>query len=218
MTLICRWLVDMLCRLLEPNERDAVSGDIAESHETDGQALWGVLGLVARRQAALWKRWRPWLVLACLVIPLGLILGLVARRTADGSAVYIWLYANNWNWADIGNAAFRQDFAHYAATIFLVYFTLFCWSWGSGLALGSLSRSSLPINGVLFGFVVLFRGFFRPSDFVGSNPPVFASAFYRVTLPLLVQALLVLTPALFGMLRGRRWRLHAPASSPMVLE
>ncbi len=97
MTRTCWWLVDILCRLLEPNERDAVSGDIAESHETGGQALRGVLGLVARRKAALWKRWRPWLVLAGLVIPLGLLLGLVARRTADGSAVYIWLYANNWN-------------------------------------------------------------------------------------------------------------------------
>jgi hypothetical protein len=49
MTRICWSLVEILSRMLEPDERDAVRGDLAESRETGGQALRDVLGLVARR-------------------------------------------------------------------------------------------------------------------------------------------------------------------------
>jgi hypothetical protein len=33
-----------------------------------------------------------------LVVPLGILLSLVSRSTADGRAVYIWMYSNNWDW------------------------------------------------------------------------------------------------------------------------
>ena len=36
MTRIYWWLVDLLSRTLEPDERDAVRGDFAESGETGG--------------------------------------------------------------------------------------------------------------------------------------------------------------------------------------
>ncbi len=75
--------------MLEPDEREAVRGDFAESGETSGQALRNVLGLVLRRQAALWKDWRPWLALVGLVAPLGVLLSLVARREA-GTAEPGW--------------------------------------------------------------------------------------------------------------------------------
>ena len=94
MTRICWWLVDRSSRLLEPDEREAVRGDLAESGETGGQALRGVLGLVVRRQVALWKHWRPWLALIGLVVPLGMLLTLTSRATANGSAIYVWRYAN----------------------------------------------------------------------------------------------------------------------------
>ena len=45
MTRICWWLVDKFSRLLEPAERDAVHGDVAESGETGGGALVEVRGL-----------------------------------------------------------------------------------------------------------------------------------------------------------------------------
>jgi hypothetical protein len=47
--------------MLDSDERLAVRGDLEESGETGLQAVWDVLGLVVRRQAALWKDWRPWL-------------------------------------------------------------------------------------------------------------------------------------------------------------
>jgi Tat protein translocase TatC len=54
MTRIYWWLAKGVSRILEANERDAVLGDLAESHESGGQALRDLLGLVVRRQAALW--------------------------------------------------------------------------------------------------------------------------------------------------------------------
>ena len=73
-------------------------GDLTEADETGGQALRHVLGLVARRQASLWSGWRPWLSLLGVVGPLGMLLNLVARGEAHNSAIYIWMYVNNWDW------------------------------------------------------------------------------------------------------------------------
>ena len=67
-------LVEITSQVLEPSERDAVRGDLAESSETTGQALRGVLGLVLRRQAALWKDWRPWVILTALIFPVAMLL------------------------------------------------------------------------------------------------------------------------------------------------
>src|SRR5437588_1036607 len=57
------WLLNVLARGLEPAERDAVLGDLAESGESAGAALYGLLNLIVRRQAGLWTEWRPWLAL-----------------------------------------------------------------------------------------------------------------------------------------------------------
>src|SRR5580692_6192810 len=89
MTQSCWWLVDIASRMLEADERDAVRGDLEESGETGGQALRDLLGLVARRQAALWRDWQAWLGLIGLAAPLGLLLCLASRYVADGSAVPI---------------------------------------------------------------------------------------------------------------------------------
>src|SRR5260370_23090728 len=88
-------LVDISSRMLNPEEREVVRGDLAESGEKGSRALRDVLGLVVRRQAALWTDWRPWLTLVRLVVPLGVLLSIASKSTADGSAVYIWMYADN---------------------------------------------------------------------------------------------------------------------------
>jgi sec-independent protein translocase protein TatC len=53
---LCWWLIETMSRLLEPNERDAVLGDLSESSELAGRALLDVLGLVVRRQLASWGK------------------------------------------------------------------------------------------------------------------------------------------------------------------
>jgi hypothetical protein len=77
MNRICWWLVERLSRRLEPGERDAVLGDIAESGESGRGALRDLLGLAVRRQAAALTeaRSRDGLALAGLIAPVGMLTG-----------------------------------------------------------------------------------------------------------------------------------------------
>ena len=67
------------------------------------------------------------------------------------------MYANNWEWGDVRNAGFLHEFAHCVALILLSYLTLVCWSWTSGFVLGSVSRGTVRVNGVLFCLMLLFE-------------------------------------------------------------
>ena len=66
--------VDTIAQLLEREERDAVQGDLVEAGESPWQALLDVLGLVARRQAGVWRNWRPWLAAFGLAVPSSFLL------------------------------------------------------------------------------------------------------------------------------------------------
>ena len=225
----CWWLVDVVSRMLEPGERDVVLGDFAESGESRGRALCDILGLVVRRQAALWKDWRPWLVLAGLIVPLGMLLSIVARLTAGQTATYTWLYANNWDWALLRYAGFWYEFAGSAALVFVSCLTLVCWSWTAGFVLGSLSRSIVRLYGLLFCLMLVLGGLLGAPLYVGflvehihrpSSPdeqdPVFGLMFYRVMFPLIVQAVLVAAPSLWGIRQGAEAR-GFPRSRRIVL-
>ncbi len=52
-------LVQIAAQLLERDEREAVLGDLVETGESAWQGLLDVLGLVIRREATVWKTWRP---------------------------------------------------------------------------------------------------------------------------------------------------------------
>ncbi len=209
--------------MLAPDERDAVRGDFAEAGESGGRALCDVLGLVVRRQTSLWKDWRPWLALVGLIVPLGVLLSIVSRVTAGVSATYIWLYANNWDWALLKDTAFWYGFAGSLTLVFIPCLTLVCWSWTAGFVLGSISRRTVPAFGVLFCLMLVFGGLldvprylayflpYRPL-FPETDDPVFALAFYRVMLPLLVQAVLAAVPSL----RGMRQAAEVGTSSPLL--
>jgi hypothetical protein len=205
MSRISWWLVDTVSRLLEPDEREAVRGDFMESGVSGGQALLDVLGLVIRRQAALWVDWRLWLGLVGVVVPLGMLLSHVSRRWADGSAVYAWLYVNNWTWAFLESPGARRDLAGTVVRFCLNSATLTAWSWTSGFVLGSLSRRAVLVNGGLFCFA-LFAGTFASIAGASRNPsnPAFSLTFYSVAWPVILQTLLVVLPGLWGMRKGRR--------------
>ena len=135
------WLVDKLSWTLEPAERDAVCGDLLEAGETGGRALLNVLGLVVRRQSGLWKNWRPWATLVGLGAPLGILLSVVSRRMAGGTAIPIWMYVNNWTMVYLESPGARSDLVNNFAGILKGYLLLACWSWATGHA-----RVSLPPN------------------------------------------------------------------------
>src|SRR5208282_4963318 len=67
-------LVEVAARLLERDEREAVLGDLLEARESAWDALTGVLGLAFRRQAQLWKSWRPWLAGFGVTLPSSFLL------------------------------------------------------------------------------------------------------------------------------------------------
>jgi hypothetical protein len=75
MNRMCWWLVERLSQRLEPGERDAVLGDIAESGESGREALRDLLSLAVRRQAALWGGTRTWIALAGLIAPAAVLAG-----------------------------------------------------------------------------------------------------------------------------------------------
>ncbi len=200
------WLADCALHLLEPDEREAVRGDLIESGVPSGQALLEVLGLVARRQARLWTDWRPWLGLVGLVIPLGMMLSLTSRAWAHHIAIYAWLYADNWTWGYLDSPGARRDLVTYIAGFLVMCVTLLSWAWTMGFVLGRLSRRTIWVNGALFG-VVLFAGTLGSTTaglHYNGNDAVFSMTFYRVALPVTLRIVLVLLPALLGMQRGLR--------------
>ncbi|MFZ0516875.1 MAG: hypothetical protein WBG23_00190 [Acidobacteriaceae bacterium] len=208
--------VDIVSGMLAPTEREAVRGDLIESGETGNQALLAVLGLLCRRQAALWSDWRPWLVLAGLVLPLGTLLSLVSRNTASSSAIDIWFYANNWDWNLLSTRGFWYGFAECVPGFLISNLALVCWSWTSGFLLASLSRRTIWLNGALFCLMLLSGGSLGGPWLLGPawirhlapgfdpNRVVFALSFYRVLYPLIVQAVLVFLPFVWGIRQSLR--------------
>jgi hypothetical protein len=85
--------VEMLARLLEPTEREAVLGDLAETGETGARAIRDLAGLVIRRQAAPWRDWRPWLATAAVVFA-GWQLGALVVRPSGGYSLDLWIIRN----------------------------------------------------------------------------------------------------------------------------
>src|ERR1017187_3279666 len=73
-----KWLIKKITRTLEPELQDAVVGDVAELKMHDRRAVCGLLGLVLRRQAPLWKTWQPWLALLGIVGPVGVLLSKIS--------------------------------------------------------------------------------------------------------------------------------------------
>jgi hypothetical protein len=198
--------VDFLCRLLEPNERDVVRGDLTESGETGGRALVGVLGLVLRRQTALWKAWQPWSALAGIAVPIGWSLGLTSWVLSHYSANYILAYARQWD-----NPIIREDFPGFAANTLFSWSIVSCVSWISSFGLGFISRRTIPITAALYGSAMLAGYVMFPHSMARAHhwPPVFGSTPYE-PVPLTVLAVVVVFPSVLGIRLGLRLDTHRP--------
>lgn len=217
MNRICWWLAKVFSRLLSPEEQEAACGDLVEQGVSGGQALRDLSGLLLRRQAALWMHWKPWLTLVCLIAPLSLMLSLISRGTAYQSAVYLWMYAANWNSDLLKNTGFWYELVHVVWIVIVQFVTLACLAWTSGFVLGAASRRIVKVNGVLFCFLLLFGALLGAPLYlsfwsrylqhafavrnVGGQDPVLFSIFYPACI-LMVQALLVALPALWAMRQG----------------
>jgi hypothetical protein len=196
-------LLDLVARMLEPNERDAVRGDLAESGESGARQLREITGLAVRRHAALWFNWRPWLALLGLAVPLSLVLSFFIRGVTEGSALYLWMYSAWWTPSFLTIPGARVELASNVGLHLLSFVTLMAWAWTCGFVLSSLSRRTLWVNGSIFCLVLFAEFLVIPQNHHG-NSAVFSLAFFRVVFPILLRTLLVVVPALWGMQAGFR--------------
>jgi hypothetical protein len=176
-------LMDILSRALEPDERDAVRGDLAESGVTGGAALLDVVGLVIRRQAELWKDWHPWLALAGLVGVAATLLSGLAFQFDGEILMQVRTY-----WRHGVHYGTGLSVGEDAVYFVLLFLALVSWSWAGGFLLGSLSGRATWIGGTLFCLVVTW--------------PVVGHLALSMTLPMLP----FLLAAIWGMKRGYRMR------------
>ena len=230
---LASWLVNLLTEMLEPDERHIVLGDVAESEGAGGHAVRDVFGLVIWRQFEQWAQWRPWIILAVVILPLAMVLSIVSGRTAGMSSVYLWMYVNNWHWSDTPNMGFWQVLGESAFMGAVSQLTLACWAWTGGFVLGAVSQKAVQTNRLLFSLLLLLgtalgaplyetfywqylhRSFGMPSVGV-PNAPVFALAFYRQVFPVIVQTIFVVIPALWGIRKGTGMTNFRPALRGLI--
>jgi hypothetical protein len=186
MNRFCWWLVDVLSRTLDPDERDAVRGDFAESGESGAHALRDLAGLVVRRQAMLWRGWRPWLATLGLVVPvLSSGLGFAWIRLQFRT---VWTYGVRY---DVG-LPLSDDIVR------LLCFPVLsmAWAWSGGFALGSLSRRTAWLHPAVVCPAAWFSATLLST--------LLSSRLHRALFWLLPLAVLVLIPFLRGVHRGVR--------------
>jgi hypothetical protein len=197
------WLLGILARALEPSERQAVLGDIAESGQRIFPALRDLLGLIIRRQVALWAHWQPWLAL----------LGIGGLTAFPLSRI---VFRFNVSFGQQLNAH-RKYGVHFGtgltagqdiAFLICLAVALIVWSWVSGFVLGSLSGRAVWITWSVFYLVVLDEAWLRfvlSGNIILRDPQPFW-LFLTSTLPLSIAGLLSSVPALCGALLGVRRR------------
>lgn len=169
-------VVEVACHLLEREEREVVLGDLAESEESAWQGLLDVLGLLVRRQLALWRSWRPWLASFGLALPGSLLL---MGFSLSVSQAYQRL---------IGPTIFKTTGLTLGPGLTLLLcnvLLLIAWSWTGGFVMGSLSRRTVRVSVVL-----------------SFAPCLFCLARFRLETLSRFCLLLFLLPAAWGVRRG----------------
>jgi hypothetical protein len=145
MSLVSSSFLELLAGMLEPDERNAVLGDLAESGESGIRALYELLGLIARRQVSLWRDWRPWLALIGLT---GYVAPHLSRYSYEATLPLHMDLRTYWKYGALYETSLtRQEeiLLLLCQTLALVF-----WSWLSGLALGTLARETIWVSGALF--------------------------------------------------------------------
>jgi hypothetical protein len=200
---VCWRLVDILSRMLDADERQAVRGDLAESGDCSGRALRDVVGLIVRRQTGLWAEWQPWLALlgvACLAgVPLSRIL---FRFNVDLSQQLMAYQQYGVHFGTLLTP--QQDIAF----LLCLAVALLVWLWTCGFVMGSLSGRAIWLTWSVFYLMVLDSAWVR---FVLSGSIILRNAgllrlFMAVTVPLNIPSLLFVLSGLCGAFLGVRRR------------
>jgi hypothetical protein len=209
---MCWWLVDILSRALDANEREAVCGDLAESGKSGGAAMRDVLDLIFHRQIGLWTEWQPWLALlgvACLAgVPLS---GIVFRLNVD-LAQQLMAYTSGVHFGTLLTP--HQDMAF----LICLAAALLAWSWTCGFVLGSLSGRAVWLTWSVFYLMVLDSRWVRfvlSGNIIMRNPEPLR-LLMAATLPISIATLLFSLSGIYGAFLGFRRRV-LPLRSAYVL-
>jgi len=136
MTSVAWPLVERVSRLLKPDEREAVLGDLLEAAVSAWQALLELFGLILRRQAFLWKNAQPWFAGFSVALPCTyLLMHVSVSVTATYERLFHHRVSTCW---PTGNEGFLLLFFH--------FFLLMAWSWAGGYVVGSVSRRTLWVS------------------------------------------------------------------------
>jgi hypothetical protein len=126
--------VEAAALLLDPAEREAVLGDLAEAGAQSWRGVLDVLGLIVQRQLNAWREWRPWAAAFGLAMPGSFFLmGASVSVSASVAAV-------------LGGEALPTGGGLALACEIAL---LLAWSWTSGFVVGSLSRRTLWLSALV---------------------------------------------------------------------
>lgn len=206
------WLVEQFSCLLEPADREAVRGDLAETRSSSSRAALDVLDLVLRRQAELWKDWRPWLALIAFVAPVSAVLTGGANYLGSSYDMLDWILENSRDIFPTHDPFFA--IGPRIAGLAWESLLLLAWAWACGYVLAALSRRTLAMNGTLFAIGLLW--FALQHTVPQAHYTVEGTRFLtlnRVIFPAILQVVLVFLPAIWGMRSG----LRPPAPHVQVL-
>jgi len=210
-----KWLINKITRTLEPDLQGAVVGDVAELKIPDRQAACELLGLVLRRQAPQWKTWQPWLALVGIVGPIGVLLSQISIVVVSDFSRQVLAY---WKYGVPYSSGLTK--AQEIETLVCVSLAVFCWSWVGGFVLGALSGDTLLLNGTLFCLVwfclcgplelliYLARLLLNALHLgpIRALPHNLIEFVLFVVLPLMLETILFLLPALAGIQQARSGR------------
>lgn len=142
--------VGALSRLLDPAEREYVCGDLEELQLRTPAAALGILGLLVRRQLAVWLNWGPWVALLGVAGLTGFFLSGWVGQIAGTTFVQVRTFLSYGVAYEPGGVSALQQIT-YAATGAIA---LLLWCWASGFILAVLSGRALWMTCALFYIVV----------------------------------------------------------------
>ena len=144
-------LVEVTAQLLEPAERKAILGDLAESGENGFRVFVDIAGLVARRRIALW------LVVAGLVAVVGPRLWWMSIELGLDLSIHIRTYWKYGSFYASGLTLSEELFVTLCGAVSLVF-----WFWASGVSIGVASHRlavtrcrAYIVTGVSLGLTML---------------------------------------------------------------
>ena len=202
-TRICWWLVDVLSRMLDADERQAVRGDLAGSGESVVRAIRHVLDLIVRRQVGLWAGWQPWLALLGIACLAGVPLSRIAfRLNVDLGQQLMAYYKYGVHFGTFLPP--QQDIAF----LLCLAAALIVWSWTCGFALGSLSGRAVWLTWSVFYLTVLDSTWVRfiLSENIILRDPQPLRLLIAATLPFSPATFLFSVSAVWGAFLGVRRR------------